>query len=286
MEHGRGGNNLEMGGLWSFKMSQISFMDWTSLKTCTWCRNVILTAAAEICLFCLCFVLKITPKPSSPPPLESGMQSPVSVRTRAVLDYLVLSLQEIAGAAPRPMGSVSPQKKKWGESGCTDSIASEATQPCKQTRSSCAVLTPRPSVLYKSRAGTSPSQLLTPAVACHPTATMSPVDVLSWLMSWDQACFDSPQLSGNGTSDLVLLQTGAWASPLGDQSPYSLLSLLTQWRPCLVMSLKTLTFARRFVFTSPKDQAPLLLSAQRGRKWGATPHPPGLLPWWLSRHRM
>lgn len=32
MEHGRGGNNIEMGGLSSFKMSQISFMDWTSLK--------------------------------------------------------------------------------------------------------------------------------------------------------------------------------------------------------------------------------------------------------------
>lgn len=61
-------------------------MDWTSLKTFTWCHNVILTAAVEICLFCLCFLLKITPTPSSPPPLESGMQSPVNVRTRAVLD--------------------------------------------------------------------------------------------------------------------------------------------------------------------------------------------------------
>ena len=285
MEHGRGGNNIEMGGLSSFKMSQISFMDWTSLT-----RVLDVTMShwqlQLKCLFCLCFVLKITPKPF-PPTLGIWDAEPCECQNKgSAWRPCALSLQEIAEAAPRPMGSVSHQKKKWGDSGCTDSIASEATQPCEQTWSSCAVLTPRPSVLYKSRAGTLPSQLLTAAVACHPTATMSPVDVLSWLMSWDQACFDSPQLSGNGTSDLVLLQTGAWASPLGDQSPRSLLSLLTQWRPCLVMFLKTLTFARRFVFTSPKDQAPLLLSAQLGRKWGAIPHPPGMLPWWLSRHRM
>ena len=155
-------------------------MDWTSLKMFTWCRNVILTAAVEICLFCLCFVLKITPKPSSPPALGIWDAEPCECQNKgSAWFYLVLSLQEIAEAAPRPMGSVSHQKKKWGDSGCTDLTASEATQPCEQTRSGCAIITPRPSVLHKSREGTWPFQLLTSAVAYHPAATMSPTDVLN-----------------------------------------------------------------------------------------------------------
>lgn len=92
----------------------------------------------------------------------------------------------------------------------------------------------------------------------------------------------SSQLSGSGPPPgLVFLQTESQRLHLGT-------SFHTRFSHCwlsLVLSLKTVTFARRFVFTSPEDQALILLSARLGRKQGAIPHPPGMFPWWLSRNR-
>lgn len=105
------------------------------------------------------------------------MQCPVNVRTvggQRLSLPCAFSLQEIAEIAPRPMGSSSHQKKKWGESGFTDSTASEVTQPCEQVWSSCVTIVSKPPLSFEQKQKALwPSQLLTSAVALRPMASVS-----------------------------------------------------------------------------------------------------------------
>ena len=154
------------------------------------------------------------------------------------------------------MGSISRQKKKWGESDFIDSTTSKGTHPGEQMWSSCAVIAPKAPHGFKQK-----QRAPWPSQVAHVCRGPSPHDRRE---SNSQAggrleprlAGHSPPLPGSHPPPaLFSLADRRSASPRRAHSPHSFLSLLTQRRSCLVLSLKTRTFARRFVFTSPEDLA-------------------------------
>lgn len=184
------------------------------------------------------------------------------------------------------MGSVSHQKKKWGDNGFTDLTASEVAQHLRQIRPSRVIIarlvySPSPYlVLNKSRVHYYRPRLLTSALAAVNLDSQA-----HWLIL--KADLLNVAHSSLGAALLLassLSQTGQLLHV--GTSFHALVS------PCQLSGASALFWFERLwpsaggSFSPARKIRPSFCPAcpMFDLAGSAIPHPPGTLPWWLSRN--